>query len=1421
MPDNLALLTNAANELLTLRRNLPDLEIAMEHRLRQFFPTLAEDVCTDLLFINEQAPPEPGQTPFITSKTLSMLIDQCYLEQKIPAFVQGQTKVYHYAHTVEEQDQASEITVDLLEKFLAYTTFSLELCLRDALTDFWQKPQREFNSLTPKAWLSRYVTNLIRTEAAVRHADKTLDEAALNAVNQVFASPTQPPTPGTFGFYTLTLNGNTQLAALPLYGHFVITTKNLPVDSTDSSLLRVVQDDAPRTVVLFTPTQGLESFASLSALSQELNARLTDNYQRDTLLESVLVQDRVRALAHHHVDLSPVADASAQTFYADQLIHKQKLDMRHAWPVAVANGQDKTLEDLSDHVEQSLDSSIVLKPAGILQARYTRLLESQLPEWLKQASEADKSQWRLAVEKLNHEQLASEASQAQSISLSGQRNTLLGYARQQLIQRIKSERNIEVDPDSIFISTTEALQTGAVIYPFGGSGFPAGVSIERTGPSITHKTTVRSLSELALANVGVWDVTFALTARITDAQGHTHPILTHNYIKQLVRELDIGERYKTRLNDLLLNSQQAHWRKERYVALKTAQLKLDLLEARLSGVLNEDQAAWVQAVLDHPAEKDRPLVKGGQIKAQLLMLRYHSLPGLLVFTSTAVSQLLCYLPGAPKNTWFAVAHSRNELARLLSQPMFNAYVLHKVTSAQQAYIRPLLNDGLSDSNVQLQIVPHSVFEASYDAEASHALRDADEQSTSTYESNLNTAKDAALTFLDVISFVLPTKILLPIVAARFIYQLTLVYDALQRDEEYEGFLHLMGAISHLTDGASDFAGSAVFGRSIRQRARQPLAALNPNAASSPLPQTLRLRTGNEYGSGVYEGPSIGGSAPAHFIKDNKGNLYRSHYDNLDDTWRVSDERAPDAQRSVPVSELSAGRWDVHPASPQLTQRSGIERVIDSAKVTGVRLSGRTPDAQGVYRVANLRYIEQNGIVFEVSYGWLGRHWYLQLPAGSSTLVRYKVRRTQGYWEIKHRLSSAEKRWEPLIRDKTQLPARATDASYSVYDLPVEHRTLVQELIAGNDKLLHVDYASPSPELQKSSQTFKALRAKLLTDAQTFLKAFEPKPRPVRPSLAQSVTPDDLFKSLFEQSQGVILGETHSQQSAKKILIAQMSELKKREVGVIFLEHLQTDTHQSLLDEFFSTQKMPPQLDEFLKSQDAGHQIDPSSEFTYSKLVREAVKQRIPVKALDCTASYHVSGMPTRVPDLNRTEMFSYFASQVIRGHLATNPTQKWIALTGNSHANTYQGVPGIAELEGAIGVRVSDAAPNNSHGLRQNIPEIIAPSLWQREHVLLKNDYWLEVDIAGTKPKLPPFNAPQIESKLNKPGTFMLENTVSEGAYLIHRARDQHIVRTRIQLDNGTLFIDRPNWPDIHLKRYHYLADLVRSLKARGLEAAS
>lgn len=52
----------------------------------------------------------------------------------------------------------------------------------------------------------------------------------------------------------------------------------------------------------------------------------------------------------------------------------------------------------------------------------------------------------------------------------------------------------------------------------------------------------------------------------------------------------------------------------------------------------------------------------------------------------------------------------------------------------------------------------------------------------------------------------------------------------------------------------------------------------------------------------------------------------------------------------------------------------------------------------------------------------------------------------------------------------------------------------------------------------------------------------------------------------------------------------MKSLSKNKVKVIYLEHLQTDAHQPLLDKYFKTGKMDRPLKQFLKNQDAGHQL---------------------------------------------------------------------------------------------------------------------------------------------------------------------------------------------------------------------------------------
>ena len=1425
MSEHLEHFKSLPQELLPLTRAFPRLAQSLNHRLHLLFPRLAMDASIDRLYLNQEEPAQPGQLPVISSRSLGALVEQCYLTRAIPTFFQNTIQIYNLPYTLDEQHLTSGITAPEFEAFLEFTTHSLERCTRDALGDFWKTPNHDLEGLTPKAWLTRYALNLILSEAAVRHGEGTLSPSALVAIDEVF--PTVDPTSArpplsAFTFYRVALDGHPLQNAVQLYGVFVITHKNLPRASSDAHDDRVVQDEIPRTVVLYTPSNGLEAFASLKALSEEMSARLKDPAQRDTILDYALATDRERALAHQHMDYSPIPEESIPTFYSEQLIDKQKHDLQYAWALARTQQQDTTLEQLAELIEQSFDSSLPLNPQRIVHARYVRLLESRFPQWLKSASDADKSQWRLAVERLNLERQASQALDTQPLAEIGQKSTLLGYARAQLKQRIKADHAIEVDPDAIFISTTEVLQTGPLIYTGSGaglpSGFAAGVSLDKTGPTLTYRTTRRSLSELALANVGIWDITFSLTALVKDAKGNRHPTLTPDYLKALVRQLDIGEQYKTRLNQMLVSSAQARWRKERYVSFSKARLQLDLLEARMSGNLSAEQATWVQHALDHPIDNTRPRLKGEQIKVHLLMLRYKPLPGVLVLSSTGSTRLLCYLPGAPDHRWFLGADSRNDLARRLSQAFLRSYLMQRVTVAQKPYIQPLLEAGLTDATVQLQPIPHHLLEASYDTEALHAIREADEQSTSTWESNLNTAKEAALTALDIVSFVLPIKVLLPVVLARFTYQLLQGIDALQRDEKHEALLSFMGAIAHLTDGASDFAGSAVFGRVIRQRAMLPAPTLNPAAASAQPVATLKVRTGDEYGSGVLESTLTADGNPAWYVKDSNGNLYRSHYDALDQTWRVIDPRKPKAQYQLALRELSAGIWDAEPVRSLSNQRPGIDRVIDSAKVTGIDLGGKSPDAQGIYRVENRRLIEQGGVMFEVSSGWMGRHWYLQVPASSSNAgVSYKVRRTLGYWEIKHRAGTT-KRWEPLVRTSSDLPQELTASRHSAYDLPAEYKARVQDLIDNHPKLLDSVFITRDSGLNTTREFFTQLRLKLRSDARTFFKANPGKPRPARPELPGNTSAKDLFERLYENTRGIVLGETHAQQSGKQVLITQMSELAKNDVKVLFLEHLHTDLHQAHLDALFETGKMPVVLDDFLRNQDAGHRLNPASRYTYSQLVREAQHHGIRIKALDCTASYNIKGLPNEGPNVDRYQVFSYFAAQMINQYQGQNPTHKWIALTGNSHTNTFQGVPGLAELEGAIGVRISDVAPGSGHGLQKNLGAIVPPGFQQRDYLFLKNDYWLTMDVAGTPPAPPSLSRTQIEARLTQTGQFMFENTPLVGPQLVHRARNQQIVRTRLQSEDGQFFIDRPDWASVHLKRYDHLRDFLHDVTELGLQ---
>ena len=330
MPTHLEHFKGCEAEWTKFSDTFPDLALSLDHRLRMFFPQLPVEACTDFLYVNYERAAEPCQSPAIVSQTLSMLIEQCHLTGQVPTFVQNTARVYNHAYTLAEQDLVAEITVPQLEKYLEFTTHSLELCVRDAHRDYWQTPHEDLDSLTPKSWLSRFTQNLILSEATLRHGDRTLSPQAMNAIDQVFPLSAQPSTPSAYGFYTLTLHGRAPQPASLLHGVLVITTRELPRASADPLDPRIVQDQTLRTVVLYTPSTGLEAFTSLAALTQELSARLEDGRQREALLDCVLAEERIGAQAFEQVNYSPVQEQQVKTFYSEQLIEKQKRDMRHA-----------------------------------------------------------------------------------------------------------------------------------------------------------------------------------------------------------------------------------------------------------------------------------------------------------------------------------------------------------------------------------------------------------------------------------------------------------------------------------------------------------------------------------------------------------------------------------------------------------------------------------------------------------------------------------------------------------------------------------------------------------------------------------------------------------------------------------------------------------------------------------------------------------------------------------------------------------------------------------------------------------------------------------------------------------------------------------------------------------------------------------
>lgn len=345
---------------------------------------------------------------------------------------------------------------------------------------------------------------------------------------------------------------------------------------------------------------------------------------------------------------------------------------------------------------------------------------------------------------------------------------------------------------------------------------------------------------------------------------------------------------------------------------------------------------------------------------------------------------------------------------------------------------------------------------------------------------------------------------------------------------------------------------------------------------------------------------------------------------------------------------------------------------------------------------------------------------------------------------------------------------------------------------------------PAPNQREAFFAFKSTRERLHNAAKQFLSSPEELPARADLSALSTQTQPDLFLETFGKSKlpGLVIGEAHSAQSGKAFLIEHMKKLRTLKVKTLYVEHLLTDLHQADLDTFFRTAKMPRNLHDYLRLQDTGHMPFYSGPNTYSQVVQVANKYGIRVRALDCSASYHVEGAGPGA----RHEMFSYFASQVIKADQAANGPHQWVAFIGNTHTNTYQQVPGLADLQGAVGLHIRDVPPNMSSNIRPGRWETHLKTRW----TALRSDFTLDLGVAGTRE--PDAFVPLDRTRLKATGHFLVEHPSMAETNLLHKSRSGEIVSTPIQVDDqGMFFIDR--W-GMAQQRFAHQTTLIDTIRA-------
>ncbi|WP_460117708.1 membrane-targeted effector domain-containing toxin [Pseudomonas sp. S2_C03] len=384
---------------------------------------------------------------------------------------------------------------------------------------------------------------------------------------------------------------------------------------------------------------------------------------------------------------------------------------------------------------------------------------------------------------------------------------------------------------------------------------------------------------------------------------------------------------------------------------------------------------------------------------------------------------------------------------------------------------------------------------------------------------------------------------------------------------------------------------------------------------------------------------------------------------------------------------------------------------------------------------------------------------------------------------------------------------------SPYEIPRELRGSLKDAVNNPDGRLLGDVFAELDEEGSSLSVFQASRRRLFEATKAFFADLVLAKRPPLPPIDPAWNAESFIEWWLVHYDGLVIGESHADIGSKQWLIENMELMARKGVKTLYMEHLLTDFHQASLDSFARSGVMPRDLEMYLQSLDTGHMTDPSLTFNFLELVREATRYGVRVQAIDCMASYRLNGMQG-LQKTTRQAMMNFYAQTVIDADLTTRGPGKWVSLVGNSHASTFEGVPGVSELENALGLRIEDVGKGQSHGFEPD-PGRTYIDITGKPEGTVKSDLRLQMETPWLSR-----TDEELEQLLSRPGMYTLQRR-PDRVFLVHRGRDGVIVKTPIWYESGHFYIQRPAWLSLHEKRFSNMGALRRTLEELKLTEAS